>query len=55
MNGLVKSLLTLARMENADPPDTVKCNFDFSKTVEEMTMVFESVIYENELTLKTEI
>ena len=55
MNGLVKSLLTLARMENTEPPDTVKSNFDISKTVEEMTMVFESVIYENELTLTTEI
>lgn len=55
MNGLVLNLLTLARMDNAEQKGLVATEFDLSKTIEEMAMVFESVAFENNLTMETDI
>ena len=53
MNKLVNDLLTLARMENINR-DTYQ-KFDLSKEVKMSVAVFESMIYEKEIKLKTEV
>jgi signal transduction histidine kinase len=53
MNKLVNDLLTLSRMENTNSSNIQK--FDLSKEVEMSVAVFESMIYEKEIKLKTNI
>lgn len=53
MNKLVNDLLTLARMENTNSANIQK--FDLSKEVQMSTAVFESMIYEKEIKLETNI
>ncbi len=53
MNKLVNDLLTLARMENTNSTNFQK--FDLSKEVQMSVAVFESMIYEKEIKLETNI
>ncbi len=53
MNKLVNDLLTLARMENINNVNYQK--FDLSKEVQMSVAVFESLIYEKEISLETNI
>ena len=53
MNKLVNDLLTLARMENAVTTNNQK--FDLSKEVQMSVSVFESIIYEKQIKLETNI
>ena len=53
MNKLVNDLLTLARMENTNSANIQK--FDLSKEVQMSIAVFESMIYEKEIKLETNI
>ncbi len=53
MNKLVNDLLTLARMENTDVSNNQ--DFDLSKEVQMTVAVFESMIYEKEIKLETNI
>ena len=53
MNKLVNDLLTLARMENTNSNNFH--NFDLSKEVQMSVAVFESMIYEKEIKLETNI
>ncbi len=53
MNKLVNDLLTLARMENVNNTNIQK--FDLSKEVQMAVAVFESMIYEKEIKLETNI
>lgn len=53
MNKLVNDLLTLSRMENTNSSNIQK--FDLSKEVEMSVAVFESMIYEKKIKLKTNI
>ena len=53
MNKLVNDLLTLSRMENKDNAHNQK--FDLSKEVQMAVAVFESMIYEKGIKLKTNI
>ena len=53
MNKLVNDLLTLARMENTNSANIQK--FDLSKEVQMSVAVFESMIYEKDIKLETNI
>ena len=53
MNKLVNDLLTLARMENTTTANNQ--DFDLSKEVQMTVAVFESMIYEKEIKLETNI
>ena len=53
MNKLVNNLLTLAKMENTSITNNQK--FDLSKEVQMSVSVFESMIYEKEIKLETNI
>ena len=53
MNKLVNDLLILARMENTDVSNNQ--DFDLSKEVQMTVAVFESMIYEKEIELETNI
>ncbi len=53
MNKLVNDLLTLARMENINNVNYQR--FDLSKEVQMSVAVFESLIYEKEISLETNI
>ena len=53
MNKLVNDLLTLARMENTNSTNLQK--FDLSKEIQMSVAVFESMIYEKEIKLETNI
>ena len=53
MNKLVNDLLTLARMENTNSANIQK--FDLSKEVQMSIAVFESMIYEKDIKLETNI
>ena len=53
MNKLVNDLLTLARMENTNSTNFQK--FDLSKELQKSVAVFESMIFEKEIKLETNI
>ena len=53
MNKLVNDLLTLSKMENTSKGDIQK--FDLSKEIQMSVAVFESMIYEKEIKLETNI
>ncbi|SHJ82577.1 sensor histidine kinase [Hespellia stercorisuis] len=54
MSVLIRELLTLARLENPDTRD-VSAEFDLSRAVENASLPFESVAYENGLQLEESV